>query len=113
MGGVDFVASAYGMNDDVSLDAGYVSMAVMRATPEVRVPIQGDKNDGVLLGLLPSLICERTMGEDGGGDCGWGVGVALTSVGVSEAGQFSGRFDFEQVGDVNRIGGQIGYSFSF
>jgi hypothetical protein len=39
--------------------------------------------------------------------------VELTQSGESGLGKFNGRLDFEQIGGISRIGGQIGYSFQF
>jgi hypothetical protein len=115
LGAIDFTAGAYGLSDDVSLDAGHVAMGVLRLTPEVRIPLSSAvaAMDGVTLGLLPSLICQQIMAGDTENECGWGAGVELTQSGESGLGKFNGRLDFEQIGGISRIGGQIGYSFQF
>lgn len=115
LGEIDFTAQAYGLSDGVSLDADYVAMGVLRLTPEVRIPLGTDATteDGVVLGLLPSFICEQVVADDSETHCGWGVGAEIVQVGTSGFGQFSGQIDFEQVGGISRIGGQIGYSIQF
>ena len=115
LGEIDFTAQAYGLSDHVSLDADYVAMGVLRLTPELRIPLgtSATTEDGVVLGLLPSFICQQVAADDSETDCGWGVGAQFIQAGTSGLGQFSGKFDFEQVGGISRIGGQLGYSVQF
>jgi hypothetical protein len=68
---------------------------------------------GTTLGLLPSLICEQVVADDTSTKCGWGAGIQILQSAGQGVGQFSGRFDFEQVGGINRIGGEIGYAIQF
>ena len=70
-------------------------------------------DEGVVLGLLPSLICQQVVADVSETDCGWGVGAELMQAGTNGLGQFSGKLDFEQVGGISRIGGPIGYSIQF
>lgn len=115
LGELDFTARAYGLSDNVSLDADYVALGVLRLTPELRIPLGTDATteDGTVLGLLPSFICEQVVADDSETRCGWGVGAQIMQVGSGGLGQFSGKLDFEQVGGISRIGGQIGYSVQF
>lgn len=115
IGEIDFTARAYGLSDNVSLDADYVAMGVLRLTPEVRIPLGADATteDGMVLGLLPSFICEQVVADDSETRCGWGAGVELMQAGTSGIGQFTGKLDFQQIGGISQIGGQLGYSIEF
>lgn len=115
LGEIDFTAQAYGLSDGVSLDADYVAMGVLRLTPEIRVPLGANATteDGVVLGLLPSFICQQVVADDSETDCGWGVGAELIQAGSSGLGQFSGKVDFQQIGGISQIGGQINYAIRF
>ena len=73
----------------------------------------GTVTEGVVLGLLPSLVCQEVVADNREAHCGWGVGAELAQSGASGLGQFSGKIDFERVGGISRIGGQLGYSISF
>jgi hypothetical protein len=115
IGEIDFTARAYGLSDNVSLDADYVAMGVLRLTPEVRIPLGADATtkDGIVLGLLPSFICEQVVADDSETRCGWGAGVELMQAGTSGPGQFGGQLDFQQIGGISQIGGQLDYSIEF
>ena len=115
IGKIDFTATAYGLTDEVSTDARNVAMGLLRVTPEMRIPLgrDGSATAATSLRLLPSFICQHVIAEEAETECGWGAGVRFIQAGRESAGEFSGRFDFEQVGGVNHMGGEIGYAIRF
>jgi hypothetical protein len=115
LGQIEFEAIANGISVYASLDAENVAIGILRLTPEIRIPLggQGVAEEALTVGLLPSLICQHTLADSSKSECGWGAGIQIIQNGTEGLGQFTGRFDFEQIGDLNRIGGEAGYMIRF
>lgn len=111
LGEIGFKARAYGLNDDVSLDAGHVSMGRLLITPELLFPLLPDTASK--LSLSPRLICEHIVSDKTSNECGWGIGAGILSSPEDTYGQLSLQVDYEDVGAVDSLGVKAGYTLSF
>ena len=110
LGDVGFTGRAYGLVDNtLSLDAGYVSIASLTFRPEVIVPIGADlvADTSTQFSFAPRLVCEQIKSTTKTSDCGTGGELGFSS--TSEDGLSSA--DMRVV--MDRINGGTRSSFVF
>ena len=110
LGDVGFTGRAYGLVDNtLSLDAGYVSIASLTFRPEVIVPIGADfvADTNTQLSFAPRLVCEQIKSTTKTSDCGTGGEFGFSS--TSEDGLSSA--DMRVL--LDRINGGTRSSFVF
>jgi hypothetical protein len=102
IGTVGFTGRAYGLvDDDLSLDAGSVSIGQIMFRPEFRIPLaatEQDKGNSVLT-FAPRLICETSRGITSNTDCGGGGEFGL------QASSIDGRSSINAAVTADRMGG--------
>ena len=115
LGQIGFTARAYGLTDQVSLDAGAVELGTLRFTPELRFGLDGlaPAPGSSALSLLPSFVCEQVVGSDTRTECGGGLGLGFTGSFNDDASIFSINVDYEQIGGIDRVGGHAEFTHRF
>lgn len=107
IGRVSFLATAFGQTGSVSLDAGQVSLADLRFTPEVKMPIAGPLGGkgSTALSLTPRLVCRYSGGTSDTRDCGGGIGLGLRYLARNQSAEFLLQGTSERIGSgtTNRI----------
>lgn len=102
VGTVGFTGVAHSETDDtLSLDAGTVSLATLKLTPEVRIPLDIASADySTMFNITPTLLCNwRTVGTTTE-NCGQGIGVELVSASLDGLTNLSVGVQVDQVGDT-------------
>ena len=110
LGDIGFTGRAYGLVDNtLSLDAGYVSIASFTFRPEVIIPIGADfvADTNTQLSFAPRLVCEQIKSTTKTSDCGTGGELGFSS--TSEDGLSSA--DMRVL--LDRINGGTRSSFVF
>ncbi len=110
IGNVDFTGTAYGLVDNnLSLDAGNVSILNLTLRPEVRVPVDGRDEDAsnALLTFSPRLLCERVVTSETTEDCGAGAEIGFAGASADGMAELSARVSFDRIGSTERAGLQI------
>ena len=82
LGDIGFTGRAYGLVDNtLSLDAGYVSIASFTFRPEVIIPIGADfvADTNTQLSFAPRLVCEQIKSTTKTSDCGTGGELGFSS----------------------------------
>ena len=112
IGDVPFEAAAFGKTEDVSLDAGVVSITRLEVTPEIRVPFSrgGDKAEGT---FAPRVVCEWTDGAERDNACGGGVELGFGSWTENGLTRFSGNVLVEKVGASRRASLGVNFTHRF
>ncbi|WP_412509586.1 Ig-like domain-containing protein, partial [Roseovarius sp. SYSU LYC5161] len=115
IGEMDFTADAYERTDDVSLDAGDVSLTTLTLTPQLRVPMDGRSIATSLetATLSPRLICERTVADQTTEECGGGLQLGFTSNSEDGLSRLNSTFSVDRVGDTTRTGVQFKLEHQF
>ena len=107
---IGFTGRAYGLVDNtLSLDAGYVSIASFTFRPEVIIPIGADfvADTNTQLSFAPRLVCEQIKSTTKTSDCGTGGELGFSS--TSEDGLSSADMRIL----LDRINGGTRSSFAF
>jgi hypothetical protein len=102
IGTVGFTGRAYGLvDDDLSLDAGSVSIGQIMFRPEFRIPLAATEQDtgNSVLTFSPRLICETSRGIISNTDCGGGGEFGL------QASSIDGRSSINAAVTADRMGG--------
>jgi hypothetical protein len=113
LGKIDILARAYGLTDNISVDAGSVELGTVRFTPELRLALDsltGWQNTSTV-SLLPTIVCEHAVGGDAATECGGGIGIASTF--NSESALLTVNVDYERVGNIDRVGGHVEFTYRF
>uniref|UniRef100_UPI00399A8474 hypothetical protein n=1 Tax=Roseovarius halophilus (ex Wu et al. 2025) TaxID=3376060 RepID=UPI00399A8474 len=115
IGEMDFTADAYDLTDELSLDAGHVSLTTLTLTPELRVPMDGRPIAASLetATLSPRLICERTVADQTTENCGGGLELGLTSNSEDGLSRVNTTLSVDRVGDTTRTGVQFKIEHQF
>ena len=110
LGDIGFTGRAYGLVDNtLSLDASYVSIASLTFRPEVIIPIGADfvADTNTQLSFAPRLVCEQIKSTTKTSDCGTGGELGFSS--TSEDGLSSANMRVL----LDRINGGTRSSFVF
>ncbi|MCB1478026.1 MAG: hypothetical protein KDJ62_03965 [Rhodobiaceae bacterium] len=107
IGSVRFLGKAYGLvNPDLYLNAGEVSVANMKLSPEFVVPLKNDLGSGhdLFFSLAPELICESVQSSSSAADdyCGGGAEVGLTGKSANGMSLVSGKVGMDYLNDKAR-----------
>lgn len=115
MGTINFDARAYGLFDQVALDAGIVEMGIIRFTPELRFGLNGlaASQSAATFSLMPTLACEYRVGADTRTECGAGGGLRLSGSFWGQRAQLAISLDYERIGSQTRSGGYAALSLRF
>jgi hypothetical protein len=100
-----------GRSENEDLDVDHVALGVLRLTPEVRFPVNLDGTTSI--GLLPSIVCERTIADGKTDECGWSAGISLVAVSGPADGKFNGRAVYERIGNLEAVSASLSYSLEF
>ncbi|PWG17950.1 hypothetical protein DFK10_04385 [Salibaculum griseiflavum] len=115
IGEMNFTADAYELTDELSLDAGHVSLTTLTLTPQLRVPMDGRPIATSLetATLSPRLICERTVADQTTEECGGGLELGFTSNSEDGLSRLNTIFSVDRVGDTTRTGVQFKIEHQF
>jgi hypothetical protein len=116
IGSVDFVGSAYGLADDqLSLDAGSVTLANVMFRPEFLVPLDGlrPSDSRSTVTIAPRLICEHLNATTDRSACGGGFELGLKVLSKDDLGLFNAKIQADRLGDMNRTGLQLNFERQF
>ncbi|WP_395664021.1 ubiquitin-like protein [Aestuariivirga sp.] len=111
LGEITFKARLDGRSENEDLDVDHVALGVLRLTPEVRFPVNLDGTTSI--GLLPSIVCERTIADGKTDECGWSAGIYLVAVSGPADGKFNGRAVYERIGNLEAVSASLSYSLEF
>lgn len=111
LGEITFKARLDGRSENEDLDVDHVALGVLRLTPEVRFPVNLDGTTSI--GLLPSIVCERTIADGKTDECGWSAGISLVAVSGPADGKFNGRAVYERIGNLEAVSASLSYSLEF
>lgn len=116
IGKMSFTGSAASLVDDnLSMDAGFVSMASATFTPAFKVPLGGGTvaDSNALLTFAPRLICERTVATDTTNDCGGGAEIGMESRSRDGLSNLSVNIRSDLVGSTTRTGLGLNFEHAF
>ncbi len=116
VGTTDFVGHAYGLVDnDLSLDAGDVSIANITLRTEFRVPMdrRTAANSLLLFTFAPRVICEQVTTSATLQTCGGGAEVGIISTTNDGMGKLNAKIMLDQVGDSTRTGLELNLEHRF
>lgn len=111
LGEIAFKARLDGRSENEDLDVDNVALGVLRLTPEVRFPVNLDGTTSI--GLLPSIVCERTIADGKTDECGWSAGISLVAVSGPADGKFNGMAVYERIGNLEAVSASLSYSLEF
>lgn len=111
LGEIAFKARLDGRSENEDLDVDNVALGVLRLTPEVRFPVNLDGTTSI--GLLPSIVCERTIADGKTDECGWSAGISLVAVSGPADGKFNSMAVYERIGNLEAVSASLSYSLEF
>lgn len=111
LGEIAFMARLDGRSENEELDVDNFALGVLRLTPELRLPVNVDGTASI--GLLPSIVCERTIADGKADECGWSAGISLLGVTGPVDGKFNGRAVYERIGNLEAVSASLSYSLEF
>ena len=113
---VGFAGTAYGATDnDLSLDAGMVTLANLTFRPEFRVPLDGMDlaQSQRLITLSPRLICQQSTAATTSQTCGGGAEIGLQTHAEDGMTTTSGQIQTDWIDGQTRTSGQLGIEMRF
>lgn len=115
IGEMNFTADAYELTDELSLDAGHVSLTTLTLTPQLRVPMDGRPiaTSRETATVSPRLICERTVADQITESCGGGLDLGFTLNSEDGLSRLNTIFSVDRVGDTTRTGVQFKIEHQF
>jgi hypothetical protein len=111
LGEITFEAGLGELTGSEELDVDRIALGVLRLTPELRFPTDADGTASI--GLLPSVVCERTIADGASDECGWSAGISVLGAYGPADGRFSGMAAYERIGGVKAMSGSLSYSLRF
>jgi ubiquitin len=111
LGEIAFKARLDGRSENEDLDVDNLALGVLRLTPELRLPVNVEGTASI--GLLPSIVCERTIADGTTDECGWSAGISLLGVTGPADGKFNGMAVYERIGDLEAVSASLSYSLEF
>jgi hypothetical protein len=113
---VAFTGTAYGATDDnLSLDAGVVTLANLTFRPEFRVPLDGMAvaKSLRLITLAPRLICQQTTTTTTAQTCGSGAEIGLQTHSADGTTTASAQILSDWIDGQTRTSGQLSVEMRF
>ena len=107
VGTAKFTGRAYGLVDNnLSLDAGDVTVANLTLRPEVRIPLEAGNQSGATsqVTVAPRAICERITTDVTTENCGRGAELGFIRRSGDGLTQITGRLSRDYVGTSTRTG---------
>ena len=107
VGTAKFTGRAYGLVDNnLSLDAGDVTVANLTLRPEVRIPLEAGNQSGATsqVTFAPRAICERITTDVTTENCGRGAELGFLRRSGDGLTQITGRLSRDYVGTSTRTG---------
>lgn len=111
LGEIAFKVKSDGRSDVEDLDMDRLALGVLRITPELRLPVSEEHTASI--GLLPSIVCERTIADGVTDECGWSAGISVLGIAGPADGKFSGMAVYERIGDLEAVSASLSYSLQF
>jgi hypothetical protein len=102
LGQIDFDASAYGLTDTVSLDAGSVSVLQLSFTPEFKVGLNGkvEALGTTSISAAPSLACQVIRSDTQITQaCGYGASLGISHRSLDSLTKYEARIAVRKIGD--------------
>jgi hypothetical protein len=106
-GAESFDATVDGTSETVIAAVDGVDLAILRITPEVRLPAFGDAATYI---IAPSLVCDW---KDGQRDCGGGLRLGLQGTSRDQRTRFDIMLEADRVGGKERVAVRANVEYRF
>ena len=116
IGTVGFTGRAYGLVDDnLSLDAGSVSLGQVMFRPEFRIPLDDGQqaSSSSVVTFAPRLICEQVKTVGTSEDCGGGAEFGFKTTSQDGKSRFVARIKADRIASSTRTGLELSLEHRF